>query len=329
VRAKIRQVKNSAKQKCSERYFMFSRKLIKKWDAFLRKGHEKMTIMFIPHNEKKIFNFQISKFIISFFIILFFIVVSASLMAFIKHNQIKDEEKESIKKYNNVRAQLHKFQELSSEIESLMEDIKPQVEKIYTLSTGTDDPESIWLSLPVDPEDQISVKNQHVPSQIEDLKEIRKNLSNAANTMKTVKVFLDERRKVANGTPSMFPNNGHITSLFGWRRSPFGFGRDFHYGIDIAADHGTPIKATAKGIVVFAGWSGGYGNMIRVKHDYGYETIYAHCSRLNVSKDQIVERGDVVGFVGQTGSSTGNHCHYEIRMSNTAVNPYPYMSPVW
>lgn len=329
MKTKIKQVKNSAKQKCSERYFIFSRKMSKKWDRFLHWGHEKMTIMFIPHNEKKIFNFQISKFIISFFILLFTLIISASLYAVYKNSEVKDEEMKTMTNYKAVREQLKKFQDLSDEIDSMMDDIKPQVEKIYTLSTGSENPESIWYTLPVEPAENDEQKARGVPRRIEELRDLRHDLVNAAKTVKAVSVFVDERKKVVDGIPSNYPNPGHITSLFGWRRSPFGFGRDFHYGIDIAAEFGTPIKATADGEVIFAGWSGGYGNMIRISHDYGYETIYGHCSRLAISAKTSVKRGQIVGYVGQTGSSTGNHCHYEIRISNTPVNPYPYMGSVW
>ena len=141
--------------------------------------------------------------------------------------------------------------------------------------------------------------------------------------------LLDVRSKVVIDTPSIVPTNGHITSLFGWRRSPFGFGRDFHTGIDIAAPEGTPVYATAPGEVVCAGWSGGYGNLVRVKHKYGFETLYGHNSRIAVHMGQIIQKGQVVAYVGATGSATGNHTHYEIRLGGVAINPYPYMSKMW
>jgi len=332
MKARIRQIQNQAKQKSSEKYFVLSRKLSNKWDDFLRKGHEKMTIMFIPHNEKKIFNFQISRFTLSFFSLLFIFIVTASLLAFVRNSQIKQKEEELLSSYKDIRSQLYRYQKLTSEIEDLMEDIKPEVEDIYRLAAGTDEIGDIWTTLPVEiiPDDKKNDKilNQ-IPDQINDLRTIRGDIQNATKTIQTVKNFVDVRSKVINDTPSIIPNEGHITSLFGWRRSPFGFGRDFHTGIDIAAATGTPVKATAPGEVVSAGWAGGYGQAVRVRHKYGFETVYGHNSRLNCVTGQKISKGQIIAYVGQTGSATGPHCHYEIRLGGVAINPYPYMSRMW
>jgi murein DD-endopeptidase MepM/ murein hydrolase activator NlpD len=151
----------------------------------------------------------------------------------------------------------------------------------------------------------------------------------STTTVKNVKNFIDVRTKVINETPSIVPNRGHITSLYGWRRSPFGFGRDFHHGIDIAASGGTEIRATAPGEVASCGWGGGLGYMVRIKHKYGFETVYGHCSKIGVGLREKVRKGQIIGYVGQTGNATGNHCHYEVRLGGIDVNPYPYMRKVW
>jgi len=116
------------------------------------------------------------------------------------------------------------------------------------------------------------------------------------------------------------PCSGNNISSFGWRSSPFGNWRDFHSGIDIAAPMGTPIRATAPGRVLFAGWWGGYGYTILIQHRYGIETLYAHCSYLAVIPGTALIRGQIIGYVGKTGNSTGPHCHYEIRLT-TPINP--------
>ncbi len=148
------------------------------------------------------------------------------------------------------------------------------------------------------------------------------------NTIKTVKNFVDVRGKVINDTPSIVPNRGHITSLFGWRRSPFGFGRDFHTGIDIARlrDRDTGDSA---GRGDHVGLVGRLWHMVQIQHKYGFETVYGHCSRVVVNKDDSVGKGQVIAYVGSTGSATGPHCHYEIRLGSVAINPYPYMTGMW
>ena len=128
-------------------------------------------------------------------------------------------------------------------------------------------------------------------------------------------------------TPSQWPTDGgFISSPFGGRPNPFsGYGRDWHLGIDIAVDYGTPVYASAAGYVQQAGWYGGYGKYIRLGHDFGYETAYGHMSRLAVSAGSFVKKGEVIGYVGSTGYSTGPHLHFEILKYGEQVNPSSLM----
>lgn len=124
-------------------------------------------------------------------------------------------------------------------------------------------------------------------------------------------------------TPSQWPTDGgFVSSPFGGRPNPFsGYGRDWHPGIDIAVDYGTPVYASAAGYVEQAGWYGGYGKYIRLGHDFGYETAYGHMSRLAVSAGSFVKKGEVIGYVGSTGYSTGPHLHFEVMKYGEQVNP--------
>ncbi len=125
--------------------------------------------------------------------------------------------------------------------------------------------------------------------------------------------------------PSIFPNRGSITSYFGWRRSLWHKGNDFHLGIDIAAPPGTEVRATAQGIIVKAGMNKGYGNYVKIKHSSGFSTLYAHLKKIITFQGCSVKKGEVIGLVGSTGNATGPHCHYEIRDCGAIVNPYPYL----
>ncbi len=332
MRFKIRQYQNNFKMRFSENYYFLKKRYSKWWDGFREKGHEKMTVMFIPHNEKKIFNFQISKFTISFFVLLFLIVLMTSAFAIIKNASSRREEQRLLMNYKDIRSNLVRFEKLTNSISDLMEEIKPEVEEVYELAAGNNgNAEKIWEvtepAAPVTEEDRNL--RSILPAEIFMLRDLQKTLQSSTNTVKTVKNFVDVRSKVINDTPSIVPTLGHITSLFGWRRSPFGFGRDFHSGIDIAASAGSEIRATAPGIVATSGWGGGFGYMVKIKHKYGFETIYGHCSRIIVGVGETVKKGQVVAYVGQTGSATGNHCHYEIRLGDVSINPYPYMSRMW
>jgi murein DD-endopeptidase MepM/ murein hydrolase activator NlpD len=121
------------------------------------------------------------------------------------------------------------------------------------------------------------------------------------------------------------PVIGRISSLFGRRRHPTRRSWHFHAGIDIVARKGTPIKAAMAGKVTFAGWKRGYGLVLVVKHSDEFETVYAHCSRLLVKKGQVVNTGQKVAKVGNTGITTGSHLHFEVRRSGNVRNPFRYL----
>ncbi len=136
---------------------------------------------------------------------------------------------------------------------------------------------------------------------------------------------LVEQSKILSCTPSIAPIRGILTDGFGGRSDPFTGNAASHQAIDISSASGQPIRSPADGIVVKAEWANGYGNVIYVSHGYGYSTRYGHLSGYNVRPGQKVKRGDVIGFVGSTGRSTGPHLHYEVRLNGNPHNPLEYI----
>ncbi|MBS7669649.1 M23 family metallopeptidase [Croceicoccus gelatinilyticus] len=127
--------------------------------------------------------------------------------------------------------------------------------------------------------------------------------------------------------PSRLPVEGsRYSSSFGSRIHPVTGRRKNHNGLDMAAPTGTPIYATADGRVEMAQWYGGYGNYVQIEHGGDIETRYGHMSRLNVRPDQEVKKGELIGWVGSTGRSTGPHLHYEVRIAGAPVDPEPYLN---
>jgi murein DD-endopeptidase MepM/ murein hydrolase activator NlpD len=116
-----------------------------------------------------------------------------------------------------------------------------------------------------------------------------------------------------------------FTSQFGYRRDPKTGGRRMHAGVDFAAGIGTPLYATADGVVIHAGWANGYGRLVKIQHEFGIETRYAHMSKLRVKVGQRVSRGQRIGDMGASGRVTGVHLHYEVRVGGKAVNPMIYI----
>ena len=121
-----------------------------------------------------------------------------------------------------------------------------------------------------------------------------------------------------------------ISSKYGYRPDPFTGEIKFHGGLDIANDEGVAILAAADGIVTVANatdrWGGGYGLHVKIRHEGGYETLYAHCSRIAVTENQEVYQGQVIAFVGSTGNSTGPHLHFEVRKDGARLNPFTYFT---
>lgn len=159
-------------------------------------------------------------------------------------------------------------------------------------------------------------------------------LSSAAHDRQFKQLFaswesLDEGKNPISGVaiPSRNPlDRGYLSSGYGMRKHPVLKRRARHKGVDIAAPTGTPIYATADGIVGRANWFSSYGLFVKIDHGAQLETRYAHMSKLAVNAGERVKKGDLIGYVGSTGRSTGPHLHYEVRIAGEAVNPMPYMN---
>jgi len=143
------------------------------------------------------------------------------------------------------------------------------------------------------------------------------------NKMDQLNVYRIAAQKAPFATP--VKDAFRFTSSFGLRRDPTRGGQRPHKGVDFAAPVGTPLYATADGVVTYAGWSTGYGKLVKIQHEFGIETRYAHQNRIRVKVGQRVSRGDRIGDMGSSGRVTGNHLHYEVRVGGKAVNPMIYI----
>ncbi len=134
------------------------------------------------------------------------------------------------------------------------------------------------------------------------------------------------RARLLAAIPSIDPVEGaQIVGCFCYRSAP---DVEFHPGVDLDANYGDPIHATAAGTIASAGWDGGFGMKVDIDHGNGYHTWYAHLSRIDVSAGQYVHKGEFIGLVGDTGFSTGPHLHYQVMLNGTAVDPAPYLNGV-
>ncbi|MDW7759089.1 MAG: peptidoglycan DD-metalloendopeptidase family protein [Acidobacteriota bacterium] len=149
--------------------------------------------------------------------------------------------------------------------------------------------------------------------------------SSVENNLGTLVNFFESQAARLASTPTIWPTAGWLSSPFGYRADPFTGKRTFHYGIDIATNHGNPVVATADGIVVRAAFDKMLGNNVVLSHTGGITTTYGHLSRMNVKAGQKVKRGDLIGAIGKTGKALGPHVHYEVKVDGRAVNPYNYI----
>ena len=150
---------------------------------------------------------------------------------------------------------------------------------------------------------------------------LRDVLQGLENRLSYVRKDVERQEKLAAATPSIWPAHGWLTGSYGGRSDPFTGEPGFHQGIDISTERGNPVYATADGTVESASYSGDYGNLVVIRHNFGLSTRYGHMSRFNVTAGHAVKRGDVIGYVGSTGRSTGAHLHYEILVNGKLLNP--------
>ena len=146
-------------------------------------------------------------------------------------------------------------------------------------------------------------------------------LQGLESRLQTVRSNVDKRNSLAAATPSIWPTHGWLSSSMGNRADPLTGEKDFHPGLDISADTGDPVYATADGKVTNAALAGNYGNLVIIDHGFGIETRYGHLSAFKVRDGQMVKRGDLLGLVGATGRTTGSHLHYEVRANGRILNP--------
>ena len=159
----------------------------------------------------------------------------------------------------------------------------------------------------------------------DELEQLAENVAEQGESLKAPDRLVTRAGKALAALPSRWPVRGAVNSEYGMRQSPWSQGTEFHSGIDIRSQHGTPVRAPAAGSVTVAGTYQEYGITVILDHGQDIKSLYGHLSRLNVKPGERVERGAVVGWSGNTGRSTGAHLHYEIMVKGQAVNPRAYL----
>lgn len=226
-------------------------------------------------------------------------------------NNIKDIELAKLKSINtNLNKKTVEVDEKLSEIDVLQKKLERMAD-IKSPSRGGSSRESIHTES-IDPDEDMEIIKEVLEDKVIELEVFIDDVENKFESLKSI--------------PNSRPTNGRLTSKFGNRSNPFGRGYQFHYGIDIANSRNTKIFSAGKGVVIFSGYKGGYGRTIIIDHGNGYKTLYAHNNSLLVNRGDKVEKKQLIAKMGSTGSSTGNHLHFEIHRNDQPINPYDILS---
>ena len=328
-------------KKLEKRFFSYLKShlmFLKRWivysyKRFVQKGKDKLTVMLIPHSEKKIFNFQISLFTIFFLVVILSGVVVTFFISTSRYTLTKKEMVKLVSAQEGNANALRMFEEEISSLDKAVVDYKTNIKDIIKL-LGASQSENIFGM--GGPETEIKNLSEIIglkskssyEDEIETIKRINADIIASERVLENFKKFLVAREEIIQNIPNNWPiiGGGFITSPFGMRRSPFTGKLAVHQGVDVSWWPGAPIRATADGVVVFAGMKGGYGRTVQIQHDYGFQTLYAHCSSLRIYEGQKVKKGEIIAFLGRTGRATGFHLHYEVRIGTKAVDPMIFMT---
>ncbi len=231
-----------------------------------------------------------------------------------------------VSNYNTLRAEIDTVRHRYLRLQKENDEGKQQLATLQVLASEITIAYGIKREL--DAKEPLSLESKLIPTlheSIEDYNFLRNTTfaSTFRNTFNTVSPI--RSRSFGEDSPSLWPAQGKLTSFFGQRQDPFhGLGA-FHPGLDISVPIGTPVLATAGGQIKFADTFAGYGRLLVIDHGNGVETYYGHLSSFNVVAGQRIARGEVVAWSGKTGRATAPHVHYEVRLSGSPVNPYPYL----
>lgn len=229
--------------------------------------------------------------------------------------------------YNAVRQERDAFKKQVRDLQTTVKDTNQRLDAVQSLAT---DVAMTFGVLRYHPAAFDQIDNPVTPQDafdrsVEQFAFLKRNAAAIATSSNSLHLLNVNSLADSSYTPSTWPVAGHITDSFGERLDPFSGEGAFHTGVDISAEYGSPVQTTADGIVVSAETHVGYGRLVVVDHGFGVTTWYAHLSSFAIVTGTRVKRGEVIGYAGVSGRSTGPHVHYEVRMNNAPVNPWRYL----
>ena len=294
---------------------------------------KKMTFMVVPHDGGKSVQIKTNLFMIHTLVLILGGMVAWAAMvitrdvnyqlAQLTEERFKSNMREILEESETNRVLISRMASVDTQFRKLLKlGDRKKVLELNGEGGPTEDDSTRFSRL-------LQEKNDHLLNKVDaSLKISNEQAAQQEASFKEISVFLDKQRSILAATPSIWPVKGWITSGYGKRASPLTGEPGRHMGVDIANEANTPIRVTADGLVTYAGWQTGYGRVIVVEHGFGYSTRYGHCARIDVKVGDEIKRGQIIGYVGSTGRSTGSHVHYEVRVHGMPVDPEKYLPKV-
>ncbi len=293
------------------------------------KGKQRFTVMLIPHSEKKIFNFQISFFTLIFVSFMLGIILVGFFLLATNFTYTNEQNVRLTQEQSANQATLTSLKDEIAAIRTAGKHFKTSIDSVMAAIGNADAANATNVGgiaanflAPEDP----SSENK----ELSDLKSLTSLLDNSKAPLDEISKILSTYKSLLAETPTLWPlkgAHGNITTRFGWTIHPFTHLGYMHTGVDIAWGMGTPVVATADGQIVETRYTDDLGNYVTIQHKYGFYTRYAHLSAFaGRHKGDQVSRGDVIGYVGSTGMSTGPHLHYEVRLGASYLDPMTFLS---
>jgi murein DD-endopeptidase MepM/ murein hydrolase activator NlpD len=292
------------------------------------------TLMIIPNRKSGVKKISVPKVFLRNILIAFVAIILVTLYVIYDYASIKRDRAELARLRTQTKEQAQQFRDLAMKIDEFsgrMEDLRQVDKKIRALAYETSKDKKLPIGIGgSDKETRIKdLLDRDHDKLIAGMRNSIEKLNDDANTREKsfneLMAFLHEQKSILASTPTIWPVTGWVTSGFGARQSPFSSGVEFHKGLDISTRFGKEVVAPADGLVVISAFDPQDGNFIKIDHGHGLATGYAHLSRMAVRHGARVKRGQIIGYVGDTGRSTGSHLHYAVFVNNVPVNPKRYL----
>jgi murein DD-endopeptidase MepM/ murein hydrolase activator NlpD len=288
-----------------------------------------ISIIIVPHNKAKSRNFSLSEKTVKIAAgigIFVFLLMTGFLIDYFTMSVTRQKYKILWSENNQQKTAIAQYQQTVDKLQTTIDSYENYAKKLNIMA-GLKSDEILEGEPGVGSGLAQEIGDPEIPQTLDlsDLNDISQKADRITKNFDTLTNFFENQALQLASTPTIWPTKGYMSSPYGWRDDPFTGKRTFHHGIDIATSQGNPIYATADGTVIQARSDKIGGKTIKIKHMFGFVTIYCHMSKFLVKVGQKVKRGETIGLVGSTGKARGPHVHYEVQLNGKEKNPYHFL----